>query len=146
MISGTLAIVAVVGVVLCLLIQPISILVVALGLGVVLFSDSSSELGPEETVRQFITALSEGDEIKVLDLGTDAMDEVIGPILSSFMNADENTFLTLMEQVRSIECRETGAASAICSICIQQQTDCQDIGLIREEGRWLVHVSKETEN
>ena len=143
MISVSLAISAIILIIICLLVQPTAIFLLGIGLGVTSFMQTNIN-PPEETLRAFGQAILDNDQDRARALGSDGMDAILDMLFSSMQTEGANPFERIFNEIEGIDCRENNNDVAICNVCVSSSNDCQDLRLIKEEGQWVVDVGKES--
>ena len=115
--------------------------------------ENANQLTPEETTKQFLTLMADEDfegAKKYASKETDKTLEAIGKLKGIFNDLDkepgENLItkdVNLQEDITYV-CAEEGD-SANCQCCEKNTDKCTTIQLVKENGQWVVHQSKESE-
>lgn len=143
MLSGTVAIIMIIAVVIGLLVQPTILVLIALVLGGIYWDNKDS---PKETVSAFIEAITERDKGRTLSLVNRDSEEIVDMIFNVLVdNEGESPFESALGGISSIDCSimNQKIETAICSLCIE--SSCEPIRLIRERDRWVIALNSNKE-
>lgn len=141
MISASVAVSAVVLILVGLLIQPSFILIIALYMGYTVWS-IHQEKEPKESLEQLLVAIQEQDEATARSLVSESLQAGMDILFSSFSGEQSAQLDVLLEEADVTKCSILDKETAVCTICIRTLSDCQDLTLNKENNRWVVDFDK----
>lgn len=139
MLSGTVAIVMILAVIIALLVQPAILLIIAMILGMTYFEKNEA---PERTIKAFVDAIVEQDVETARQLVSRDSEEVMNMILPVLeTNLDGNVMIEQFKNMYSADCTAPVRDTSVCTICMAEGETCQDLTLIKENGEWVIALS-----
>jgi hypothetical protein len=141
MLPISVAIIALVIILVGLLIQPSLVLIVVVYMSYTLWGIYQVG-GPRESLERLIIAVQEADEETVRSLVSEDAQASIDVLFRSFSRESSFGFMRLFEGAEITQCSLVDTETATCTLCMESDDNCQDFTINKENDRWVVDFDK----